>query len=224
MSLRLQLSFQGYWQVASGDGAGAFLDALAIKDAQGLPFVPGRQLKGLLRDAARVVRQAGVWQDLEQSLPGEANLEHCLFGSASQSEQEDRYHTEPGMLQIDSAVLSAQEQQALRAHPYLIPELFEVLHSTAIDSTTGTARDKSLRGYEVALPMTLEARVDWTVTALSGDMQARQQALIAQKSLAELLEPLLPLVDAIGSQRTRGLGEVVLSLQPEHATSAQESR
>lgn len=40
------------WHCSSGLSTGAGDDLLVIRDERGLPFIPGKTLKGLLRDAA----------------------------------------------------------------------------------------------------------------------------------------------------------------------------
>ena len=48
-TLTYQIQFHSYWHCGSGLAAGAGVDALVVKDANGLPFVPGKTIKGLLR-------------------------------------------------------------------------------------------------------------------------------------------------------------------------------
>lgn len=51
MKIKYQIQFHSYWHCGSGLAAGAGVDALVVKDADGLPFVPGKTIKGLLREA-----------------------------------------------------------------------------------------------------------------------------------------------------------------------------
>ena len=51
-TIKYEIEFFSNWHCGSGLAAGADVDALVIKDNNGLPYVPGRTLKGLLRDAA----------------------------------------------------------------------------------------------------------------------------------------------------------------------------
>ena len=48
--ITLELDLSSYWHIGSGKGADAVADAVVLKDEAGLPVVPGRTLKGLLRD------------------------------------------------------------------------------------------------------------------------------------------------------------------------------
>ena len=49
MRIDYSIEFFSYWHCGSGLAAGADVDELAIKDGDGLPYVPGRTVKGLLR-------------------------------------------------------------------------------------------------------------------------------------------------------------------------------
>ena len=60
MRIDYSIEFFSYWHCGSGLAAGADVDELAIKDGDGLPYVPGRTVKGLLRDAAESLARAGA--------------------------------------------------------------------------------------------------------------------------------------------------------------------
>lgn len=203
---RLQVDFIHYWHVGSGRGNGNQLDAVCARDADGLPVLPGRQLKGLLRHA---VRRAEAWGWMEGlALPSGPlqGHEQLLFGSSSQ--QEGRFSTEPGALLVDCARLPANERAGLAApgNADLRGELFGELFSTAIDEL-GSARRFSLRGLEVSIPLQLHAALKLEVTAVRAQLRAQQRAYIASGSAWTALERALPLLDALGAQRSRGLGE-----------------
>ncbi|MDE6805090.1 MAG: hypothetical protein K2J29_10705, partial [Muribaculaceae bacterium] len=51
MDIRYRIEFFSDWHCGSGLSAGADVDALVIKDDCGLPFVPGKTVKGLVREA-----------------------------------------------------------------------------------------------------------------------------------------------------------------------------
>lgn len=46
-----RLKFYSEWHCGSGLGAGADVDALVVKDKNKLPYVPGKTIKGLIREA-----------------------------------------------------------------------------------------------------------------------------------------------------------------------------
>ncbi len=215
MSTRtLTIQLHGYWHCGSGQSAGTHLDALTARDHHGLPVIPGRHLKGLLRHAMRC---ADTWNWLDGIvLPdGPAgDFEELLFGS--RSGQEARSATRPGMLRVDDAELPEAER-AFLAHPdtdgpQLRPFLFRDVHRTAINRQ-GSASDKSLRGTEVTLPMQLEAPLGLEVTALEADLRRQQERTLEEADLWGTLASVLPLISAIGAERNRGLGEAELSLR-----------
>ncbi len=57
MRIAIRLQLLAPWRVSSGEGGGAFVDSLVRKDPAGLPFVPGSTLRGLTRDALRILTQ-----------------------------------------------------------------------------------------------------------------------------------------------------------------------
>lgn len=98
----VELEFLSYWQPGSGLGIESAADSAVVRDGAGLPFLPGRTLKGLLRDACDL---AGI---------SEADLRRW-FGSSVQHAPADehpephleasRFTTEEGRLWFDSARL-----------------------------------------------------------------------------------------------------------------------
>ena len=52
MDIKYLIKFYNEWHCGSGLAAGADVDLLVIKDKNGLPFVPGKTMKGLMREAA----------------------------------------------------------------------------------------------------------------------------------------------------------------------------
>lgn len=212
----IHLNFQGYWHVGSGKGRGYYLDEECLKDTYGLPFVSGKQLKGLLRHAVRRAEAWGWYKDI--SLPsgdgGATSFEDLLFGSATQSE--GRFETSSGMIFVGNAELEKSEYDYLRdtEQASLRQYLYQPLYNTKIEHDSGTAEDMSLRGIEVALPMNLYTELQLRMTALDDTLLQQQQAMLASNPW-QIIKKALPLIDAIGAHRSRGLGEVVLSFVQE---------
>lgn len=218
-SRTLSIALNGYWHCGSGRSSGAHLDALTEKDHAGLPYVPGRHLKGLLRHAVHRAEHWG-WLDKAALPKGPAeSFESLLFGRRSRQKNdraqaaENDSTTTSGMLLVEDALLPPAEYDYLSQPQQkpLLRHLFRDLYSTAI-GPHGTAKAQSLRGMEVALPVTVRASLTLIVTALDDDLRAQQQAYLAQPAAWEALERSLPLIDAIGASRSRGLGEAILSL------------
>lgn len=207
----LKLDFQGYWHVGSGRGEGYHLDSVCLKDNNGLPFVAGKQLKGLLRHAVHRAETWGWYQQLPVPTGKITTFEGLLFGSENQLDS--RFDTFSGLLFVDNANLSEAEYAylSLNQNVAMREQLFSSLYQTAIDCETGTAIEHSLRGIEVVLPCQLYSELILKTTAQDNDILGQQKVMIEQGLAWQVLQKALPLIDAIGAHRSRGLGEVVVS-------------
>lgn len=192
---RLTIDFRSFWHCGGGRGGGAVVDAVVHRDAAGLPVVPGRHLKGLLREAFACAEAWG-WEGFQAG--GTAQL----FGTRTEQEGGD---SEPGLIRVADAVLPEVTRRYLSESENgrkLVPALFRSLHSTAIESGTSSALRHSLRGIEVVVPLQLQAAVS-PVKALPEE----ESNCFAQ------LEKALPLIRAVGAYRNRGLGRARLTLE-----------
>jgi hypothetical protein len=124
------ITFYTYWHCGSGLSGGSSSDAEVVKDDANLPFVPGKTLKGHLREAAELL---GDEQFVERCFGREDDLPgHCRFDDA----------TLP-------VVLSKSESKYL----------YHRLSATKIDPESGTAQDDTLRSIEAVVPLTLQGRI-----------------------------------------------------------------
>lgn len=206
----LTVNFLNYWHTGSGAGAGHSVDARCLRDQNDLPFIAGRQLKGLLRHAVQRAEAWGWLNGLTRP-EGVASFAELLFGSITQERGRDE--TTPGMLMVGNARLPDAEYNwlALKDQAQHREQLFTELFSTAI-GTDGIAQDHSLRGLEVCLPILLCAPLSLEQTALDETLRAQQRQWIAETTPWAPIEKALPLIDAVGANRSRGLGEAILSL------------
>lgn len=188
MKLQLSIQLHDYWHIGNGQGKGTHLDAVVDRDSDKLPYVPGKMLKGLLRDAA--MRAASwKWEKINEQW-----IDHWFGMTASRNE------TSQGQMQISDARLDADLRSHLsqEENADLSSGLFDEMFSTAIDPETGTASDKSLRGMEVVIPLELQASLTLP--------NATTEDIAAFRSL-------LPLIRAVGANKTRGYGRATLHLQ-----------
>lgn len=211
---RLVLELLSYWHIGSGRGAAASADAVVAKDRAGLPYVPGKTLKGLARDAMTLAEEVGVLPaGRANHWLGTALAESVPTGDLDDKEQADamegaleeaRFRTRQGQLWFGSACLPepwlrwAANARGDGVRP-VIDELFTHVASTAIDAR-GIAREHTLRVREVAVPMTLRAEVLGPSPGADGDWVAD-------------LEAAVPLLRSLGSRRHRGLGRVAVTLE-----------
>lgn len=155
MTLKYKIELHTYWHCGSGLSRGADLDALVVKDKNGLPFIPGKTVKGLMREAAfdyinltKAESQPTLFQE--------------LFGTV-----ENRSETYFG-----NACLSKEEQEWIVANN-ATKHLYDRKASTAINDN-GTAKKHSLRSMEIVVPCTLEGEV---VNAPEGARQLLKAAV-----------------------------------------------
>lgn len=195
--MMLRVDIRSYWHPGTGRGLGTQLDAITHRNAYGLPTLPGRTLKGLLRDAVARWEQFGGFSHLQ---PQPLSRAEQLFGPRGI----DGAQTWPGLLRVGDARLTAADEAHLCADPTLREGLYHSHFATAVEHKTGAAKEKTLRGVELIAPLTLFAEIT-TVGA------AAQVELIDQ--WPDLLRAALPLVRAVGAHRSRGLGRAVLTLE-----------
>ncbi len=200
--MKLLIDIRSPWHAGTGRGSGSHLDALVRRDPLGLPLLPGRSLKGLLRDAVYRASQLGWYGPTADGL---AFVQEA-FGTRSGAEAIEPEDVTAGRLRVGDACLREEVRQYLRHPDTTEPEraalastLVMDLYSTAMDETTGVALSHSLRGIEVAVPLMLEATLDW---------QCAQDGI-----WREQLRRALPLLSAVGSQRSRGFGRARVTLE-----------
>ncbi len=178
----LEIEMLDYWHCGGGRSSGDYLDVLAERDSLGLPFVPGRLLKGLLRDALVRCEAFG------HAPHGTAV---ALFGARKSEPQ-----PAPGSLRVADARLPEALRHWLRApgstayRQALSRELF----TAAVDETTGITTERRPRGMEAIVPLTLEAELR-PIAGSAPPSDWRDSVATA-----------LPLIGAVGAYRTKGLG------------------
>lgn len=186
-TLTFSIRFYSDWQAGNGLSSGADADALCIKDAEKFPFLPGKTLKGLLREQAELLQALGALTQQEVD---------SVFGVERNQENMQDVTSFQGCCFFSNAHLSAADKDAVGDHPSL---LFRDHAMTAIDAKTGTAKDSSLRTMEIAMPLELEGEIL---------VQPGQEAL-ARK----VLQACMPMVKQLGNSRSRGFGRCDISLQ-----------
>lgn len=178
-----------YWHAGAGHGVGRFIDSAVRRTPAGLPFIPGRTVKGLLRKAMQEAEGFGHLR---------AGLTEELFGSVLGT---DRFETEPGTVYFGNAELPDgwEEFAHTKEGKQAISGFFETISSTAIDQE-GQAKEGSLRRVEVAIPLTLYGT--WEFGSVENQQEARDALEMAAK-----------LIRGFGLSRTRGLGRVKVWLE-----------
>lgn len=183
--IRYKITFHTYWHCGSGLSAGADVDALVVKDKDRLPYVPGKTMKGLLREAAEL---------LMQLCPAKYECEGwtACMGSAA----DDGSASSQGTAFFSNATLLDTEADPIRRLRELGKHLYKNVASTSIDEVTGTAREHSLRKMEVTVPCVL--------TGCIGSVP---------DDCVDLLTDSMKMVKRLGVNRNRGLGRCTLTVQ-----------
>ncbi len=193
-AVTLKIEIRSDWHPGTGRGSGFHLDAVTHEGADGLPRLPGRTLKGLLRDALFRAESWG-WPQVPQGSTA------TLFGAVGRTDWSTADHTTFGLLRVTDAALPAEVASYLATEDGrgLIPGLYREHFSTAIEHGTGVAKGRSLRGMRVVVPLTLFAAV------------SEVPNVAPVKDWRSRLAAVLPLVTAVGAHRSRGFGRAVLT-------------
>lgn len=177
-TINYTITFYSPWHCGSGFSAGADVDALVVKDENGMPFVPGKTLKGLIREA--------IENYISMSSDTEADIIKTVeetFGRICDNANESTM----GSAHFSNAMLCLREYNAIVGND-LQKYLYSKLTTTAIDDN-GIAKDHSLRSEEVVVPCTLYAKITGV-----------------PENIHEILTKSLGLIKRLGQKRNRGLG------------------
>jgi len=189
----LKIKLLSHWSAGSGRSRGADADELVIKDKYGLPYLPGRTVKGLLREAMQTCEDAGQVPE---------GTTHYLFGTPSI--QGNPAGSKPGMLQFRNATLPAEEKNYLKNKVHsvdnnLIDAMYDIISFTKLDDE-GIAQDKTLRTIELTIPLELETKISWKGPA-------------ADPNWISYLQKACTLLRGLGAHRNRGFGRCLVTIQ-----------
>lgn len=188
MNIRYTIDFHTYWHCGSGLAKGADVDALVIKDKNGLPYIPGKTIKGLVREAIDdIISYAGDEYKEEDYLK--------MFGYIDSETNEDKKDIEGKISEafFSNATLAEAEDICNNG---LQRYLYNSLSNTAIKD--GTAKKHSLRKMEVVVPCQLEGEI-----------------MDVPTSMKQLLIDALSYIKCMGSSRNRGLGRCTIKEKEE---------
>lgn len=178
--IRYTIEFFNEWHCGSGLAAGAGVDSLVIKDRNNLPFVPGKTVKGLVRNA---VEELLIFYNKEDKDTLNKNIIKT-FGFFD----EDKDTAEKGTAFFTNAELSREEQKAIRSNK-LSKYMYRSISSTAIDKE-GIAEEHSLRNMETVVPCSLQGKI----------------LEIPDENVKKFIIKSLGMIKRIGQNSNRGLG------------------
>ena len=175
-TIKYKIVFHSPWHCGSGLSAGADLDTLVVKDENELPFIPGRTLKGLIREA---VEEYVFFCNKDLDAEVEKTFGHEYATVVDDIVRGEAFFT--------NAELADEEKNAIKKMQ-LQKFLYKAKASTKIDEN-GVADDHSLRRMEVVVPCTLYAEIH--------DIAP---------SMVEVVTQAVGLIKRLGVNRNRGLG------------------
>jgi|SRR5699024_6759500 len=180
-----KIKFLSDWHVGSGLSAGAESDAEVLKDDNDLPYIPGKTIKGLLKNA--LVEMPNV----------DKNTFQTIFGYEERDKEEEKViQTHEGKAFFSNATLGKNEREEIT--PKMADFLYRNVSSTKINDQ-GVAENKSLRTMEVCMPVILRGSIEGLES--DGEIQVVQNAL--------------KWVRHLGVNRNRGLGRCKFIVEPQ---------
>ena len=202
MSIEYHVVFEEPWRIGSGEAAGSSLDSTVRKDPDGLPFVPGTTLRGIVGEALRelahlldvpvcdgtLLRQGGELGKLCGVHGSETPCIACLLVGSPHR---------PGVVSWEPAQLQDPDgdpdRDLARIAAAIPGHLTRHRNRTAIDPQKGRAEDDHLFTLEESRGrLSLQARLDL-------------EKPLTRDQLALLLGALRH-VRELGGSRRRGLG------------------
>ncbi len=204
------ITFLSDWHAGSGLSSGADADSVVIKDKKNLPYLPGKTIKGLLKD---------VFEDFKEVQPTLVNDEFIktYFGNfikkqnephqgqlffsntelneleKSEISKEKQNESQQGQLFFSNAELSKKEKSEISKDMSNL--LYRNIASTKIGKN-GVAEKGSLRTMQVCVPIVLEGYIDGI-----------------NKNDVEKFEKALKCIRHLGANRNRGLGRCKLEIK-----------
>lgn len=181
MKITYSIEFHTDWHCGSGLAAGADVDALVVKDEKNMPFIPGKTIKGLVREAVEEIRDLQV-----------KNIDDNFFDAFGFFEK-DKEQMKKGSMFFTNAELKKEEYKAITSND-AVRFMYRNIASTAIDND-GIAKEHSLRKMEVVVPCTLQGEI----------------LNVPNDVLADEIIRSLGFIKRMGQNRNRGLGRCTIT-------------
>lgn len=200
MNIEYTIKIHSYWHCGSGLAAGANVDALVVKDKNGMPYIPGKTIKGLIREAVEnyLMFTSADNEEAEEVNNKMAEKVKTAFGVPVSDDDEHKYKTKGNAFFTNAELESNLRSDIIRAG--LQQYLFTNISSTAIDDK-GIAVDNSLRRIEVTVPCELEGKI-----------------IDLDDSLSDIVSKSFGFIKRLGVSRNRGLGRCTVSVKRKEGT------
>lgn len=188
MTIKYSIQIHSYWHCGSGLAAGADMDSLVIKDINGLPYIPGKTIKGLLREAFdEIYTLAGNQEASDDYLRLFGYLDDDFESKKDvEMKKSEAFFTNATLVDKDDILRNRLQRF-----------MYSSIAQTAIDKE-GVAQKHSLRKMEVVVPCKLEGEI-----------------IDVPKDMKQTLLKALRFVKNLGSNRNRGLGRCTITIKEE---------
>jgi CRISPR/Cas system CSM-associated protein Csm3 (group 7 of RAMP superfamily) len=182
--INYSISFLSEWHAGAGLSSGAEADSVVIKDKNNLPYLPGKTIKGLLKDALMDIQDVQPNSDVLSQI-------NILFGNENKDKS-----TNSGILFFSNAELPEIQKNEISVE--MSDYLYRIQAATKLNEN-GVAENGSLRTMEVTIPLDLEGYI-------SSEEELTEQQI-------ELLQKAMQWTRSIGVNRNRGLGRCQIQIQ-----------
>lgn len=186
-NIKYKIEFFDAWHTGSGLAAGADVDALVIKDKNNLPYIPGKTVKGLVREALEDILK---FKNADKQSVLKKNFGVFIEEKEQKDDSEgNTKEMERGDIFFTNAHLSDELAKAITKDKNLHRYMYSSIASTAIKEDTGVARKHSLRRMQTTIPCELYGAI-----------------LNVHEELTNDVIDALSFIKRIGVGRNRGLG------------------
>ena len=182
-TINYKIEFTSFWHTGSGLSSGTESDLVVLKDKNGLPIIPGKTLKGLLREAAEIINH------FDNKLVSREFID-VVFGETPDESKSGV--PKEALSFFTDATLSEKIRKHLSENEDLKSLLFKNITSTRIDDK-GQTVDQSLRQMEATIPLELYAQIIEFPSEYQGQ-----------------IESCFAWVKKMGLNRSRGFGRCML--------------
>lgn len=186
--------------VSSGEVYNSYVDTDVVHDEYGLPYIPAKRIKGCIREAALELKEWGCLDGYDEIF-GEEGHKQSLFAL------DNAYLENYDVLVKD--LVSCKGKSF--SHPQRVLDLYTYTRTQTAMDENGVAEATSLR----------TTRAVNKGNVFVAKLTENQKLTEEQKTA---LANAISMVKHIGSDRTRGLGLVEMSLEEEAATPVKETK
>lgn len=199
-----KITFFSEWHCGSGLTSGSDLDSLVIKDKDKFPFIPGKTLKGLLKEAAEEIIK------LQGKEPVNEPFITDFFGFFDDEKQgKSEVHTKGKAFFTDATISPELKSKVTKE---LTEFFYRDMASTSIGDN-GIAKEHLLRKMETTIPtpmapMEFRKNKEHSLRKMETTIPCELLANIygVDKKYYEDLTKCLQWIKRLGQNRNRGLG------------------